>query len=545
MNFKQKNALLAAAMLSVLAPLSINAFAVEGPVNGDAYISAAQPGQNFGAAVNLNVGNGDVSYIRVDLSTLPQGITGAQIAHASMLLWVNNLPTPGALDVSPVTSAGAEGQITLNTAPGLGKSLVTVPVFNANQFIVIDLTSIVKVWADYPAQNFGVALTPSSGQPGTVVFLNSKEAANDHAGILDITLQPLVSTGTAGPMGATGATGAIGPKGATGAAGPVASANLPGFNTAYGTDALKSITIDQWNTALGVNALSSNTGGSRNVASGFWARNNNQQGNNNTATGDHALGSNVSGERNTALGYKAITDGNGIDDAVAIGADAQVSNSLATWLGAGSRATNLNTTALGYTAMAFGCGASAIGAGSRAMGNNSLAIGNNAQAGSDNMIRLGDGAITGIQGQVGFTAASDSRLKEDILPLDSGTGFIMKLRPVSYRMKNPAHPRRKWGFIAQEIESLLGTGNAILTVGADSGRTLGLRYTDFIAPLVKTVQEQEALIDGLRLHNQQLQQALENQGNQLQVQISSLKVAMRMLAKNTGTLPHRKEGMKK
>ena len=70
----------------------------------------------------------------------------------------------------------------------------------------------------------------------------------------------------------------------------------------------------------------------------------------------------------------------------------------------------------------------------------------------------------------------------------------MKLRPVSYLMTGQQHNRRNWGFIAQEIEALVGTDNSILTIGGDSLRTLGLRYTDFIAPLVKTAQEQQQLI---------------------------------------------------
>jgi hypothetical protein len=44
---------------------------------------------------------------------------------------------------------------------------------------------------------------------------------------------------------------------------------------------------------------------------------------------------------------------------------------------------------------------------------------------------------------------------------------------------------------------LLGDGYNVLGIGADKQRTLSLRYTDFIAPLVKAVQEQQAKIDSL------------------------------------------------
>jgi hypothetical protein len=62
-------------------------------------------------------------------------------------------------------------------------------------------------------------------------------------------------------------------------------------------------------------------------------------------------------------------------------------------------------------------------------------------------------------------------------------------------MKNLADDRLNWGFIAQDIEKLVGEENAILTIGGDEDRTLGLRYTDFVAPLVKAVQEQQQEIE--------------------------------------------------
>lgn len=63
---------------------------------------------------------------------------------------------------------------------------------------------------------------------------------------------------------------------------------------------------------------------------------------------------------------------------------------------------------------------------------------------------------------------------------------------------NNSDSRKNWGFIAQDIETLLGTDNAILTVGDDSLRTLSLRYTDFIAPMVKAMQEQQTEIEELK-----------------------------------------------
>jgi len=71
-------------------------------------------------------------------------------------------------------------------------------------------------------------------------------------------------------------------------------------------------------------------------------------------------------------------------------------------------------------------------------------------------------------------------------------------------MINPNDTRINYGFIAQEIEELVTEDNAILTVGGDEERMLGLRYTDFISPMVKAMQEQQKLIETLMVEINQL-----------------------------------------
>lgn len=91
-------------------------------------------------------------------------------------------------------------------------------------------------------------------------------------------------------------------------------------------------------------------------------------------------------------------------------------------------------------------------------------------------------------------STSDIRLKKDIQELGRGLSFITKLRPVQYRLKE-GNNRIDFGFIAQDIEALLGSGYNVLGIGDDEERMLSLRYTDFIAPMVKAIQEQQAQID--------------------------------------------------
>ena len=119
------------------------------------------------------------------------------------------------------------------------------------------------------------------------------------------------------------------------------------------------------------------------------------------------------------------------------------------------------------------------------------------------MVRIGNAGVTTITGAVALTAVSDMRLKKNIKDINSGLDFILKLHPVEYQMKQ-GDDRINYGFIAQDIEQLIGTNNCMLTIGADKDRTLGLRYTDFIAPLVKALQEQQKQIEELKEKNKEI-----------------------------------------
>jgi hypothetical protein len=146
---------------------------------------------------------------------------------------------------------------------------------------------------------------------------------------------------------------------------------------------------------------------------------------------------------------------------------------------------------------------------------NATAIGESAVVDASNKVRIGNTTVSVIEGQVAFTNASDRRFKTNIQDIDQGLSFIKKLRPVSYKMKD-SDERINWGFIAQDIENLVGTNNAILTIGGDKDRKLGLRYTDFVAPLVKAVQEQQKELEQLKLILQQKEQQINSLEQSLQ-----------------------------
>src|SRR5215813_7418810 len=79
----------------------------------------------------------------------------------------------------------------------------------------------------------------------------------------------------------------------------------PGFTTAEGCNALKSLTTGAGNTGLGWNSLSSNTSGSYNTGVGAGALIINN-GDSNTAVGAAALLLNTGGDENTAVGTDTL-----------------------------------------------------------------------------------------------------------------------------------------------------------------------------------------------------------------------------------------------
>jgi trimeric autotransporter adhesin len=157
-------------------------------------------------------------------------------------------------------------------------------------------------------------------------------------------------------------------------------------NTSLGTGALLNNTTGQYNTASGFDALFSNTTGSLNTANGVNALVFNTTGDNNTASGVQALSSNTTGSNNTAIGFGADVSAGNLTNATAIGAGATVNAS--------------------------------------------------------NKVRLGNTAVTVIEGQVAFTASSDKTKKENFEPVD-GEAVLGKIR--GFELSS-------WNFIGHDPE---------------------------------------------------------------------------------------------
>ena len=290
----------------------------------------------------------------------------------------------------------------------------------------------------------------------------------------------------------------------------------------------------QYNTVLGISALANNTIGDSNTGLGYFALKNNTTGISNTATGSNALASNTTGFYNTAHGFEALLANTIGNQNNANGSKALLSNISGngnTGLGCNVMLNNTTgnyNTAVGYNSLQMNSTGSfntSIGANTIFLNNpsNSIAIGANTTISTSNTVQVGDANITTAIVQVAWTITSDKRWKSNIKTSDLGLDFITKLNPVSYVRNNDESKKIEYGFIAQELEeTLLKIG--ITTAGILSKNNEGMyqvRYNDFIAPLVKAIQEQQILIEEQQTIN-------ENQ----QKQIEDLKVVVERLTSN-------------
>lgn len=317
---------------------------------------------------------------------------------------------------------------------------------------------------------------------------------------------------------------------------------------------------DEWNTVLGVNAFVSNTEGYSNVAIGYKALYSNQSCWN-VAIGNHTLELSLHAIDNVAIGHAALCYSTSGDYNTAVGSASLLSNETGSKNSAfGTEALYYNTSGYSNTGIGY-CSLrksgtfwqnTAVGAYSldtntnnynTAVGyntgqNNSgyfntTCLGIDATATASNMVRIGNQYVGTIGGQVGWTTLSDGRFKEDVREEVPGLIFISKLRPVNYRIDREAvnsyvglDARREnillkdpdaefltgdryspvtTGFIAQEVEAAARScGFDFSGVDApDNPNDLyGLRYAEFVVPLVKAVQE-------LKSENDEQQEEIE------------------------------------
>src|SRR5580692_9529483 len=121
-----------ALVLLCAACLMTNAYAQLTP-SADAYTNTGSSSTNYGANALLDVVSGSqTTYIQFNLSLIPAGYTGSNVAKATLKLYVNAVNTAGNFNVDYVNSAWSETTITAKSSPALGSTITTaVPLTSA------------------------------------------------------------------------------------------------------------------------------------------------------------------------------------------------------------------------------------------------------------------------------------------------------------------------------------------------------------------------------------------------------------------------------
>ena len=307
----------------------------------------------------------------------------------------------------------------------------------------------------------------------------------DSSGRIDISSPFAISSPISTPTSHTPVTFRVGNTNA----GFTGSSNNFNVSFGFGTNSFNS---GSGNTAVGTSTLSWNTTGRNNTAFGAWALGENITGSENTAIGIAALFSNGDGWGNTAIGYAA-------------GADMQNMR---------------NTIVIGYWTHAT----------------------------SNNEVRIGNDDAEYIGGIVDWHTHSDGRTKKNISANVPGLDFINRLQPVTYNLDlnavsnlrganriqrggsesfmqqslsqeqlniieqgRVARQRQvQTGFVAQDVaEVARNIGYEFSGVVVDDIGVYGLRYGQFVVPLVRAVQElseqNEALNNVITLQQRQIE----------------------------------------
>ena len=462
---------------------------LEGSIYGaSVYIETFEPTTNNFGLINLNIGTGtpvtgdfttidwanDKYFIKVEMD--PANGTAYQIMGTSQLLSVpyalHAKTAETVTETDPVFGAsvasGITGTDTTNWNTKLDSYTETDPVYSVSLASGITGTDTANWndahgWGDHSLA--GYLTTESSdwklsGNAGTI-------SGTDFIGTTDNIDLDIRTNNTIKWRFKTNGTIEFLNTGSSVFIGQGAGANddlsnntnvFVGYKSGYNN------TTGYSNTANGYESLYSNTTGSRNTANGYEALYNNTTGYNNTANGYYALFLNTTGNYNTALGYYAFYSGN-----------------------------DTNSTALGYNTIIT----------------------------ASSQIRLGNSSVTSIGGYADWTTISDKRFKKDVRENVPGLDFIMKLKPVTYHLDMNAIARflntpdslrlkdaeilkanmLQTGFLAQDVEkSAQEIGFVFSGVDAPKNENdhYGLRYAEFVVPLVKAVQEQQKEIELLK-----------------------------------------------
>ena len=275
-------------------------------------------------------------------------------------------------------------------------------------------------------------------------------------------------------------------------------------NIAIGSTAMYNTTAGQGSIAIGYQALKTATTGDDNVAIGSdsptanAALENLTSGVKNVSVGNNSGVNVTTGDNNTLVGYGAGRDLTTGDQNTIIGYEAGLSTDLTT----GS-----NNTLIGTYARTNSNNASS-----------QIVIGYFIEGSGDQTVTFGNGngkIYNSFTANATWTQASDERLKKNIVPDTLGLSFINRLETVKYNWKPsneidqslPYYAEKNnrdtttvmHGLVAQKVKEALEAEGVDTFAGWVEGvdGVQGISREMFISPLIKAIQEQQALIESL------------------------------------------------
>lgn len=304
--------------------------------------------------------------------------------------------------------------------------------------------------------------------------------------------------------------------------------NIGIYNTFVGDSAGFFNATGNYNSFAGATAGFNNSSGSNNSFFGVSSGYHNSIGYKNSFFGKLSGYGNTKGKENSFYGYAAGINTTTGSNNVALGDSTLAGNT-----------TGSNNTAIGYHADAS----------SLTPLSNATALGNGARVDVSNKVAVGNTSVSSIQGQVSFTTYSDARVKNTIQENVPGLSFITALRPVTYHydinreneLLGVKNENTDWtgkydiekiqfsGFIAQEVDAAAKKAGYNFSGVDKSGNMWGLRYSEFVVPLVKAVQElnsNQASKDQVIAQQQTEIAAQQQQIDAQQKQIDDLKLQM-------------------
>jgi len=332
-------------------------------------------------------------------------------------------------------------------------------------------------------------------------------------------------------------------------------------NNAVGIQALFSNTTGTRNSAMGNNALVANTTGGYNVPIGRSSSSANTTGSGNAALGNKALLANTTGSFNTAIGDSAFAGGTALTNSTAVGYQTAITASNQMRFG------NASILSIGgqvaWTTLSDGRFKKDVKENVKGLefimklhpvtyhynfdamreddNKSRLANQANIKYADDEIIPYASHAVMTNNNLKGAKAITEKRTNVVAntttnsavqTKMATGTPAIDPSLEAYYAEVKKNESIVRTGFIAQEVEAAAKEAGYDFD-GVDKPKNdqdrYGLRYAEFVVPLVKAVQEQQVMIDQLKAENQSLK---NNQAD-----VNALKERLQKIEKQLQSAP--------